>query len=79
MKRVNLRKIKSLRKQRKLTQKYMAKLLGYETDVGYHYLETGRRQIRAEQLAIIASELGVSVEDLYNHDTAETVAINKTG
>lgn len=73
MRRVNLKKIRRLRKQKKLTQLYMAQKLGYESDVGYHYLETGRCKIKAEQLDVIASEFGVSTDDLYEDETTDTV------
>lgn len=67
---VDLDKIKKLRKEKAITQNEMAKKLGYKTDVGYHYLETGRCQIDAVQLAIIAHILGVPVSHLYIYDSA---------
>jgi transcriptional regulator with XRE-family HTH domain len=62
---VDLDKIKRLRKEKSITQYEMAKLLGYKTDVGYHYLETGRCQIDAVQLAMIAQILEVPVSQLF--------------
>lgn len=70
---VDLEKIRRLRKQKKLTQLYMAHKLGYKTDIGYHYLETGRCKIKAEQLDVIAVELGVTTEDLYTSDATNVV------
>jgi transcriptional regulator with XRE-family HTH domain len=65
---VDLKKIKTIRKEKGLTQGYMASRLSYKTPIGYHYLETGRCQIKADQLAIIAKELGVEVNDLFFGD-----------
>lgn len=75
MRRVDIRKIRKLRKEKKLTQKYMAEKLGYKTDIGYYYLESGRCQIKAHHLSVIAEELGVNVEDLYEDHTTEAVGI----
>ena len=73
VKRVDLKKIKNLRKSRKITQKHMAKKLGYESDTGYHYIESGKRKMTAEQLIIIAFELGVREDELYASDTTVMV------
>lgn len=73
MRRVNLEKIRGLRKQKNLTQRQMAQKIGYKTCVGYHYLETGRCKITAEQLDVIASALGVTTEELYEQNTTKLV------
>jgi len=63
--RVNLEKIRGLRKQKNLTQWQIAQKIGYKTAIGYHYLERVRCKITAEQLDVIASALGVTTEELY--------------
>jgi len=68
--RVDLEKMKRLRKEKKISQTELAKKIGYKTGVGYHYIETGKRKIRAETLAKIAEILGVSVEDLYEKEVS---------
>jgi putative transcriptional regulator len=50
---IDLAKIRALRKQKGLTQEDMAQALGYMTAIGYHYLETGKRRITAERLALV--------------------------
>lgn len=70
---IDLAKIRALRKQKGLTQEHMAQELGYETAIGYHYLETGKRRITAERLAKIAAILGVSVDDLYTDEPTSMV------
>lgn len=75
MRKVDLAKIRKLREDKKLTQRYMAGKLGYKSSIGYHYIETGRCQIRAEQLAVIATELGVGLEDLYVSNTTKMVDV----
>ncbi|SMB98013.1 DNA-binding transcriptional regulator, XRE-family HTH domain [Thermanaeromonas toyohensis ToBE] len=71
---IDLAKIKALRKQKGLTQEDMAQALGYETAIGYHYLETGKRRITAERLADIAAILGVTVDELYADEPTSVVA-----
>lgn len=73
MRRVHLEKIRVLRKQKNLTQRQVAQKLGYKTAIGYHYLETGRCKITAEQLDVIASALGVTTEELYEQNTTVLV------
>ncbi len=73
MRRVNLEKIRGLRKQKNLTQWQIAQKIGYKTGIGYHYLETGRCKIKAEQLDVIASVLGVTTEELYEQNTTKLV------
>lgn len=73
MRRVNLEKIRGLRKQKNLTQRQIAQKIGYKTAIGYHYLETGRCKITAEQLDVIASALGVTTEELYEQNTTKLV------
>jgi len=75
VRKVDLAKIRKLREDKKLTQRYMAGKLGYKSSIGYHYIETGRCQIRAEQLAVIATELGVGLEDLYVSNTTKMVDV----
>ncbi len=77
---IDLARIRALRKQKGLTQENMAQALGYETAIGYHYLETGKCRITAERLADIATILGVNVDDLYACKTTNVVddpAINE--
>ena len=66
---VNLTKMRALRVARGLTQSDMAKALGYKTDLGYHYLETGKRRMTVDHLGIIAAVLEVSIMELL--DTAD--------
>jgi putative transcriptional regulator len=69
---VDIAKIKKLRKEKSITQFEMAKMLGYKTDVGYHYLESGRCKIDAIQLAMIAQALDVPVSCLYIYKSVST-------
>lgn len=69
---INLQKIRELRKKKGLTQTEISKALGYKSVQGYHYIEKGRSSIKADQLIIIASLLGVTVEDLYSKRESRT-------
>lgn len=65
MPRVDLAKIRKLREANGITQAQMAQHLNYKSSIGYHYLEKGRCQINADQLAVIAQLLGEPIEALY--------------
>lgn len=67
---VDLEKMKRLRKEKKISQTEIAKKIGYKTGVGYHYIETGKRSIRAETLAKIAEILNVPIEELYKKEVS---------
>lgn len=65
IKKVDLCKIKKLRKQFELSLDEMAKLLGYESANGYYYLEIGRGKFPAETLAKVADIFNVPINDLF--------------
>jgi transcriptional regulator with XRE-family HTH domain len=71
---VDLGKIKALRKSKKISLIKMAEMLGYKSPNGYYYLETGRCSISAEMLPRIAEILGVVTAELYyTHSYTEMV------
>ncbi len=61
---VDTEKLRRIRTQAKLTQGDVAKALGYKTPLGYHYIESGRCRLRADQLFILADFLGVEADEL---------------
>lgn len=63
---VNLEKIRALRKAKRMSQKELAQKIGYKSGTGYHYIESGKRNIKAETLAEMAKILEVPIEELYN-------------
>jgi transcriptional regulator with XRE-family HTH domain len=65
MAQVDIQKIRRIRRGKEITQEEMATYLGYRTGSAYLRLEKGGRQIRADQLSVIAKVLGVPVGDLY--------------
>lgn len=65
IKKVDLKKIKELRKTQNKSLEYMSEKLGYESPNGYYYLEVGRGKFSAEQLHIVADELGVPIKKLF--------------
>ncbi|MEM5637577.1 helix-turn-helix transcriptional regulator [Bacillus toyonensis] len=50
IRKVNLKKIKDLRKEQQITLEEMSKILGYDSPNGYHYIEKGRSKFSAEAL-----------------------------
>ncbi|WP_025682764.1 helix-turn-helix transcriptional regulator [Paenibacillus maysiensis] len=65
MKRVDLSRIKLLRKNEGLSLEDMARFLGYISANGYYYLESGRGKFSAEALARVADIFDVSIESLF--------------
>ncbi|MBT2680018.1 helix-turn-helix transcriptional regulator [Bacillus sp. ISL-35] len=74
IKKVNLEKIKRLRKAKGLSFNQMAEKLGYESQNGYYYLETGRNKFSAEALAMVATIFNVPIEDLFFEDKVTKMA-----
>ena len=60
-----LKKIKDLRLKNDLSQKDMAKVLGYASPKGYHDVETGKIRLKVEQLQEIAKALNVPIETFF--------------
>jgi transcriptional regulator with XRE-family HTH domain len=75
MTKVNLERIKQLRKLNKLSQEEMADKLGFNTKYPYHRKELGNQAFTAEELQHIAHIFGKPMEYFFNQD----VAINATG
>jgi transcriptional regulator with XRE-family HTH domain len=65
IKKVDINKIKTLRKKANLSLEEMAVSLGYESLNGYYYLEVGRGKFPAETLAKVADILGVPISELF--------------
>jgi len=63
--RVDIDKIKRMRKHSRITLQEMAARLGYKSPNGYYYLERGRSKFTAEMLATVAEILETSLEDLF--------------
>ncbi|WP_019420146.1 helix-turn-helix transcriptional regulator [Paenibacillus sp. OSY-SE] len=76
MKRVDLNKIKNLRKNAGFSLEYMATLLGYESANGYYYLEIGRGKFSAEALAKVADILGVPIDELFFEEKVTEMVIS---
>ncbi len=65
MKTINLRLLRELRQKKGLTQAQIAQALGYKSELGYHYLESGRCQIKANHLPLLAAILEVDIDMLF--------------
>ncbi len=46
-------------------QQDVAQVLGYQTATGYHYIETGRVKLTADQIGKLAELFEVPIEELY--------------
>jgi Helix-turn-helix. len=67
MLRVDLNKIKLLRKKR-MSLEEMSLKLGYGSPNGYYYLESGRSKIPADILAQVSTILEVPIQELFYDD-----------
>ncbi|MFT8361880.1 MAG: helix-turn-helix transcriptional regulator [Sporolactobacillus sp.] len=62
---LNLERLKQYRKAQ-MTLSEMSARLGFKSQNGYYYLETGRNKLSAEMLAKIADILGKSIQDFFD-------------
>ncbi|NSW84682.1 MAG: helix-turn-helix transcriptional regulator [Syntrophothermus sp.] len=61
---IDLARLKALRIRAGLTQNQVSRILGYKSTLGYHYIESGRCRLRADQLLTLAQLYGVSIDSL---------------
>jgi transcriptional regulator with XRE-family HTH domain len=78
LKKVDLDKIKQLRKEKGISLEQMAYKLGYVSQNGYYYLEIGRGKISAEMLAQIAQFLKVDINELFFEEKLAKMASSNT-
>ena len=71
MSKVNLEKIKKLRKKHKLSQGEMAEIIGLNTLYPYHRKESGNQAFKAEELHAISKYFGVSTEYFFDNKVAK--------
>lgn len=71
---VNLEKIKKLRKEANISLETMSEILDYDSLNGYYYLETGRIKFPADKLAIVAKTLKVPIDQLFFEDEIAKMA-----
>lgn len=62
---LGLQVLKELRIKAGLTQKNVSKALGYQTSLGYHYIEKGRCNLRLDQAITLSKLYHVSVEKIF--------------
>lgn len=65
---VNLEKIKSIRKEKNISLEDMSRKVGYESPNGYYYLETGKRKFPANTLAQVSKILNTPINELFFED-----------
>lgn len=75
MRKVDLEKIKELRKKKDISLDEMSRRLGYESQNGYYYLEIGRGRFTAEMLAKVADMFGVNINGLFFDEKDTELAI----
>lgn len=71
MSKVNLEKIKRLRKSYKLSQEEIAKKLGYSSLYPYHRKETGDQSFKAEELHQLSLIFNKPLEYFFEHEVAK--------
>lgn len=77
IKRVDLDKIKKIRKEMGFSIELLSDNLGYKSINGYYYLEKGRNKFSAEALARVADTFGVPISDLFFDELVTDLAIEK--
>ena len=73
---VDLQKIKQQRKQKKLSQSDMARVLGFNTVYPYHRKESGNQPFTAEELHKIASFFDLNIEYFFTEEVAKNAIKN---
>lgn len=73
MEKLNLKILRKLRNKARLTQEEVAKVLGYKTTLGYHYIESGRCSLRVEQAHQLAQLYSVPVEKFFEDEVTLAV------
>ncbi|WP_342045955.1 helix-turn-helix domain-containing protein [Bacillus sp. OTU530] len=68
LKKVDLKKIKSLRRKSGISLQEMSNILGYRSPNGYYYLETGRCAFPADKLARVADVFNIGMSELFFED-----------
>lgn len=68
---LDLTKIKSLRKQHKLTQQKMAEVLGFKNQYPYFRKEKGEQKFTAEEIFKIACFFGKDVDYFFKQNVAK--------
>ncbi len=58
-------KIREIRKEKGISQTFMAKKLGYKTSGGYANMENGKCRVTVEKAALIAELFSMDVKDIF--------------
>lgn len=77
MEKVNLERIKALRKQHKMSQGDMAKVIGFNSVYPYHRKETGNQSFSAEEIHAIAIFFDKTVEYFFSYQLAGNASKQK--
>lgn len=64
-------KLRALRKQKGISQSFLALKLGYSHPSGYSNIENGRNRLSLEHAVVIAESLGVSVNEIVEDDESK--------
>ncbi|KLR75303.1 hypothetical protein ABH20_01020 [Geobacillus sp. T6] len=68
---LNLEKIKELRKRKGLSQDDVAKMLGFKSVYPYHRKESGQQSFTAEELMMLSQIYNVPYKDFFVHYVAK--------
>lgn len=69
-------KLKKLRKDKKITQKEMAKFLGYKSKSGYCQLENGKVRMTLDKAKKISEILNVDIKEIFFDDEVKNLEQN---
>ena len=71
-------RIKNIRQNKGITTTFVARKLGYKSPSSVSDFENGRTKIDGDKLPIIASALGVTIEELFfDQNVRETRILNE--
>ncbi|MDF9538126.1 helix-turn-helix transcriptional regulator [Bacillus cereus] len=58
-------RIRHIRKEKKITQGELARMLGFSGSSAISYIENGQRKLNADKIPKLAESLGVTIEEIF--------------
>ncbi|HDR6300290.1 TPA: helix-turn-helix transcriptional regulator [Bacillus cereus] len=58
-------RIRDIRKEKKITQEELARMLGFSGSSAISYIENGQRKLNADKIPKLAESLGVTIEEIF--------------
>ncbi|XKK22669.1 helix-turn-helix transcriptional regulator [Bacillus sp. A17A.1] len=64
-------RIRHIRKEKKITQGELARMLGFSGSSAISYIENGQRKLNADKIPKLAESLGVTIEEIFLNESRQ--------